>query len=209
MKKLIIIGASGHGKVVAEIAALNGYDDIQFLDERYPELSRHFGYPVIGKTELLNSLKNADIRIFCAIGDNKVRERVVFSVPKNLKFATLIHPRAIISSTAKIDEGSVIMGGAIINADTAVGAHVIINTGATIDHDCEIGRFSHISPGANLAGGTQVGLGAWMGIGSCTRQLIKIGQYAVVGAGAVVVSHVTADTTVFGNPARDKTNPNL
>ena len=209
MKKLIIIGASGHGKVVAEIAALNGYDDIEFYDDRYPEVSQHFGYPVVGKTEQLHSLKNDDIRIFCAIGDNKTRKRVVASVPRNLKFAILVHPQAIISPTAKIDEGTVIMAGAIINADTNVGTHVIINTGATIDHDCEIGRFSHISPGANLAGGTQVGRGAWMGIGSCTRQLIKIGQYAVVGAGAVVVSHVAENTTVVGNPARDKTNPNL
>ena len=125
-----------------------------------------------------------------------------------LEFATAIHPSAIISPSAKIGEGTVVMAGAVINADTVIGKHCIVNTGATVDHDCVIGDYCHIAPGANVSGGTHIGEGTWIGVGACVIQCLNIGKDCMIGAGSVVVKDIPDSVTAYGNPCRVKTNIN-
>ena len=125
-----------------------------------------------------------------------------------LEFATAIHPSAIISPSAKIGEGSVVMAGAVINADAVIGKHCIVNTGATVDHDCVIGDYCHIAPGANVSGGTHIGEGTWIGVGACVIQCLNIGKDCMIGAGSVVVKDIPDGVTAYGNPCKVKTNIN-
>lgn len=210
MKRLAILGASGHGKVVADIAESLGWQEVLFFDDAWPALEQNSAWPVVGNTErLLSSLPQFE-GVFVAIGNNAVRlKKLVELIDKGARLVSLIHPSAMVSRYAQVGIGSVIMPQAVVNIDTVLGLGCIINSGATVDHDCELGNAVHISPGVNLAGGVQVGESAWVGIGACVRQLISIGAGSVVGAGAVVVSPVAEQLTVMGNPAGIKNNKGL
>lgn len=195
LKKLMIIGASGHGKVVADIAVKNGYEQIFFLDDN-EDVKECAGFPVVGKCIL--AADNEDDKIV-AIGNEKVREKI----QKNLKnLVTLIHPNAVISRRVKIGEGSVVMAGAIINSDVVIGKGCIINTGATVDHDCRIGNFSHISVGAHVAGTCEISDRTWVGAGAVVSNNINICEGCLIGAGAVVVKNIEKAGIYVGVPAR-------
>lgn len=195
--KIAIIGAGGHSKVVAEVAHSNGYEVVCFVSDDKKE---HFGLSTISFDEFLKSdIKKAAI----GIGDNIARKRVFQTLTKNgITCPALIHKNAVVSSTAKIDEASVVMPNAVINADAAVGTGCIINTAAVIEHDCALGDFVHISPNAALAGGVSVGEMSHIGIGASVIQLIKIGKECTIGAGAAVISDITDNKTAVGVPAR-------
>ena len=203
MSKIAILGASGHGKVVADIAELNGYNTIDFFDDRFPALSGLEHWRVLGSTEdLLQRALDYDA-VIVAIGNNAIRlakHHHLLQVGATL--GTLIHPSAVISRYAKVGVGSVIMANCVINAFSKVGQASIINTAATIDHDCILEDGVHVSPGANLAGGVSVGESSWLGIGCQVKQLITIGNAVVVGAGATVVSNIDDHKTVVGLPAK-------
>ena len=203
MSKIAILGASGHGKVVADIAELNGYNTIDFFDDRFPALSGLEHWRVLGSTEdLLQRALDYDA-VIVAIGNNAIRlakHHHLLQVGATL--GTLIHPSAVISRYAKVGVGSVIMANCVINAFSKIGEASIINTAATIDHDCILEDGVHVSPGANLAGGVSVGESSWLGIGCQVKQLITIGNAVVVGAGATVVSNIDDHKTVVGLPAK-------
>lgn len=203
MSKIAILGASGHGKVVADIAELNGYNTIDFFDDRFPALSGLEHWRVLGSTEdLLQRALDYDA-VLVAIGNNAIRlakHHHLLQVGATL--GTLIHPSAVISRYAKVGVGSVIMANCVINAFSKIGEASIINTAATIDHDCILADGVHVSPGANLAGGVSVGESSWLGIGCQVKQLITIGNAVVVGAGATVVSNIDDHKTVVGSPAK-------
>ena len=194
MKKLIIIGASGHGKVVADIAVKNGYEEIVFLDDN-ENVKECAGFPVIGR-----SCKAVDIEgnKIVAIGNARVREQI----QQNLKnVVTLIHPDAVISRRVEIGEGSVVMAGTVINSDVVIGKGCIINTGASVDHDCKIGDFVHVSVGAHVAGTCEIGERTWIGAGAVVSNNISIYRDCMIGAGTVVIKNINKKGTYIGNPA--------
>lgn len=202
MKKLAILGASGHGKVVAECAGLCGWREVVFFDDAWPQLQHNGHWPVQGDTDgLLGDLACFD-GVLVAIGSNLIRQQKLQQLRESgAALVTLIHPAASVSAFASLAVGTVVFAGAVINVDARIGEGVIINTSASIDHDCVLGDAVHISPGAHLAGAVHVGDRSWVGIGASVRQLVQIGDDVVVGAGAVVVKDVVAGMTVAGNPA--------
>lgn len=200
--RLVILGAGGHGRVVAEIAALSGYREICFADQRFPALAKNLIWPVSAAS--LDGFEEST-HCFVAVGDCRVRRRQVeFLLAAGRTLPVLVHPRAAVSALAAVGPGTVIMAQAAVNPGTEIGKAVIVNTGATLDHDCRIGDGVHISPGANLAGGVSVGAETWIGIGTVVRELISIGSGATIGAGSVVLSPVPDDAKVFGVPARPR-----
>ncbi|MGP5404259.1 acetyltransferase [Psychrobacter celer] len=202
---LAILGASGHGKVLADIAELTGWEKIDFFDDAWPERKNNGAWQVIGDTQkLLDSLKAYD-GVIVAIGNNKIRQRKLQQLDSaGAKIITLIHPSATVSRYTKIGPGSVVVAGAVINPDCIIGSGAIINTCSSVGHDCTLGDAVHVCPGARLAGGSEVNDRAWIGVGSSVRQLIRIGSDAIVGAGAAVVQDVLPNITVVGVPARPK-----
>lgn len=202
MKKLAIFGASGHGKVVADIALAAGWDIIDFYDDAWPNRLKNAHWPIVGNYQtLLQNHKQYQSSIV-AIGDNAIRLKIAERLNRhNLTFATLIHPSAVISPYSTVAAGTVIMAGVVINIDTHIGGHCIINTGATIDHDCRIDHGVHLSPGVHLAGNVHVMQGAWIGIGAGIIQQKCVGKGATVAAGATVIHTIADDVTVAGTPA--------
>ncbi|MDH5424071.1 MAG: acetyltransferase [Gammaproteobacteria bacterium] len=203
MKRLAVLGASGHGKVVADCATVSGWEKIVFYDDAWPEYKVNGVWAVVGNTDtLLNELSQYD-GVIVAIGDNATRlKKMTELASKDAKLVNIIHPSAVMSRYVTLGIGSVVMPKAVINVDAVLGNSCIINTGATIDHDCSLGDGVHVSPGANIAGGVVIGNCAWLGIGSSVRQLVNIGEHTVVGAGAVVVNDIEAHTVVTGVPAK-------
>lgn len=195
MKKLVIIGASGHGKVIADIAILNGYEDIVFLDDN-ETIKECAGLPVVGRVADAVGLTGDKI---VAIGNAETRERIQGRLDN---VVTLIHPNAVISRRVQIGKGTVVMAGAVINSDSVVGDGCIINTGASLDHDCVLEDFAHVSVGAHLAGTVKVGKRAWIGAGAVVINNLNICGDCMIGAGAVVVRNIREVGTYVGVPAK-------
>lgn len=202
MTGVLIVGASGHGKVVADILQQQGIPLIGFLDDDPSRLNTHvMQLPVLGKINDFKHFKPSGLVM--GIGDNQTRSRITSElVAAEGLWLTAIHPRAIIAPSTIIGEGSVIMAGAIINPDVIIGRHVIVNTGASIDHDCHIGDFAHLAPGSHLAGGVKIGQKTIVGIGSSIIQSITIGESVVIGAGAAVTRSIPEGVIAKGVPAR-------
>lgn len=198
MNKLIIIGASGHGKVIADIAVMNGYKEILFLDDNM-SLKECAGFPVVGKVSEISKYQMYDVVV--GIGNSKVREEITKRISSN-NIVTLIHPNAIISRRVSIGKGTVIMAGAIINSDTKIGESCIINTSSSVDHDCTVNSFSHISVGATIAGSVKIGKHVWIGAGAVVINNIAISDNIYIGAGATVIRNTTEYGTYVGNPIR-------
>ena len=203
MRRLAILGASGHGKVVADSAEYSGWQEIEFYDDAWPECHMNSKWPVVGDTSaLLNNLTSYD-GVVIAIGDNYARLiKHAELIASGAKLVNIIHPGTQVSKHAELGIGNVVMAGAVINIDSRLGDSCIVNSGATIDHDCIIGNGVHISPGAHLAGGVVVGDSSWIGMGANICQLVKIGNDTMVGAGAVVIKDIAGQCTVAGVPAK-------
>lgn len=203
MKRLAVVGASGHGKVVADTAEICGWTDIVFFDDAWPLKAGNGAWSVVGTfADLCIRIKEFD-GVVVAIGDNAVREAKISTLlVLDAPLVTLVHPFASVSRYATLGLGSVVFAGAVLNAGATVGTGSILNTGCSVDHDCSLGRSVHISPGARLAGGVSVGARAWVGIGASVKQLVALGADVVVGAGAAVVKDVQPGVTVIGVPAR-------
>lgn len=203
MKTLAIVGASGHGKVVADAALTSGrWDKVVFYDDAWPEKSGNGIFEVIGNSASLVALEDKP-EVIVAIGDNKVRLVKQMELVKNgFVIATLVHPTATIATSVNLGSGTVVLAGAVINADARVGAGCIVNSNAVVEHDCELATAVHISPGASLAGGVSVGEASWIGIGAVVIQAINIGKNVVVGAGSVVIDHLPDNVTAVGVPVK-------
>lgn len=201
-KKVIIIGAGGHAKVIADIVRKNNDIVVGFLDDAYDEKTEFYDSLIYGK--ISNYKEYADCEFIIAIGNNPIREKI--SKKMCCEWYTAIHPSAQISDSVKIGKGSCVMANAVINADTTIGSHAIINTGAIIEHDCKVGDFTHISPRATVCGLVSVGRGAWLGAGSVIKNVLNICENAIVGAGGVVISDITEKGIYVGVPARKNDN---
>lgn len=195
MNRLVIIGASGHGKVIADIAVKCGYKDIVFLDDN-ENVKECAGFPVIGKVSDAVTMEDEKI---IAIGNAEIREKIQIKL-SNL--VTLIHPNAVVSRRVEIGEGTVIMAGAVINSDVVIGKGCIINTGASVDHDCKLGDFVHVSVGAHVAGTVSIGSKTWIGAGATVSNNVSICGYCMIGAGAVVINNLANPGTYVGIPVK-------
>jgi len=202
MKRLAIMGASGHGKVVADTAELNNWNELVFFDDAWPHTSKNGPWPVVGDFNVLIKNINHFDGFVVAIGNNTIRiAKCRELMEAGVQLSTIIHPAATVSQYTEIGPGTVIFAHSVINAGTRLGLGCIINTSATIDHDCSLGQGVHLSPGSHLAGGIKVGDLSWVGIGACVRELIEIGCRVTVGAGSVVLKNIPDDQTVAGIPA--------
>ncbi len=200
--KLLIIGAGGHGKVAADIAAQSGYEDIAFLEDN-KNIKACMGYPVIGTSDMETCPLGCVF--FVAIGNAHIRESLQKRMMKRgLKAVTLIHPKAVLAAGTRIGEGSILMAGTVINPGTVIGRGCIINTGATVDHDNFLGDYTHISVGAHLAGEVKIGDKTWIGAGAVVINNVNVCGGCTVGAGAVVVRDIDVQGTYLGVPARLK-----
>ncbi|MFA9468194.1 acetyltransferase [Streptococcus sp. E24BD] len=198
-KKLTIIGASGHGKVIADIALLNGYLDIIFLDDN-TSIKECAGFPVVDKIENAANYSNRDFIV--AIGNNSIRRKIQKGL-KNLRVTTLIHPTAVISRRVTIGSGTVVMANTVINSDVKIGGGCIVNTSSSIDHDCTISDYCHISVGAHLAGNVSIGERSWISIGASIINNVSICNDVLVGAGAIVISDIFCKGVYVGVPAKN------
>jgi sugar O-acyltransferase (sialic acid O-acetyltransferase NeuD family) len=194
--KLKIIGASGHGKVVADIAVLLGYDEIEFYDDD-PSLRSCGGWPVVGMSADCNP---ATDEVFVAIGMPEVRSRMMAAMPE-ARMPVLVHPRAVVARDVSLGRGSVVMAGAVINPGARLGQGVIVNTCSSVDHDCVLEDFVHVSVGAHLCGTDRIGARTWVGAGSTVSNNLQICADCMIGAGAVVVRPISEPGVYYGVPA--------
>lgn len=203
MKRLAILGASGHGKVVADIALALGWESVVFFDDAWPSISNNGHWFVDGNTDNLAERKDRFDGVIVAIGNCRTRLKLQNQLEASgHRITTLVHPRACISRFATIGAGSVVMPSAVVNADAVIGRACIINSGATVDHDDVLADGVHIAPGANVSGDVSIGECSWIGVGAAIKQGISIGADVMVGAGSVVVNDVAGGLTVVGNPAK-------
>lgn len=201
MRPLIFIGASGHGKVCADIARLSGYENIHFLDDD-KNITFCDEYEVIGITsDLVKYVGVADF--FVSIGDTQIRQKITEDIRKiQGKIITLIHPMATIAKDIRIGDGCVIMAGTVINSGTVLGDGVIVNTGSTVDHDCMIGDFVHVAPGCHVSGNVFVGKETWIGVGSAIVDHVSLCSECIIGAGTVVIDDIKEKGIYIGVPAK-------
>lgn len=198
--QLIIIGASGHGKVVADIAKKIGYTSIKFLDDDTNK-KKCDKYNVVGSMRDIIDYKECDFIV--AIGNNLIRKMIQEKLSEiGVNIVTLIHPSAVLAENVKIGEGTIIAAGVVINTSSWIGKGCIINTGATIDHDNVIADYVHVSVGSHLAGTVKVDAGVMIGAGTTIINNISICKECVIGAGAVVIDNVEKKGTYVGVPAR-------
>lgn len=206
-KRLVFIGGGGHAKVLIDTAEACGRFRIEgILDPSIRKNRKVAGYPVLGSDSMLEGLKG--VSLVNGVGTVRAsgKRKVAYERCKRMgfEFPVLVHPKAYITKTAKLEEGVQILAGAIVNSHASIGRDSIINTRAIIEHDCRIGPHVHVATGAILGGGVTVGECSHIGMGSRVLQGVRIGRRATVGAGAVVTRDVKDGKTVVGVPAREK-----
>jgi len=189
---MYLYGASGHAKVIIDILEVSGIRVDGLIDDN-PAINQLCGYPV-------RHTCNGESPIIISIGKNSIRKQVAERLQAT--FGKAIHPSAILSTSLKIGDGTVIMQGAIIQVDTEVGKHCIINTGASVDHECTIEDYAHVSPHATLCGNVHIGEGSWIGAGTTIIPNISVGKWCIIGAGSVVTEDIPDHVLAFGNPCR-------
>lgn len=204
---VFVVGAGGHARVLLEMLELTGRQVLGLTDPAPDKRGASIhGHVVLGSDELLEGQAPGSVELVNGIGStNKLDRRAeVFQrfKAKGFRFATVVHPAAVVSRQAQLGEGVQVMAGAIVQTGCRIGPNTIVNTRASIDHDCWLGTSVHVAPGATLSGGVQVGDLTHIGVGATVVQSIVIGRRCLVGAGAVVLRDVPDQATVFGVPAR-------
>ena len=198
MNRLMIIGAGGHGKVVADNALQNGYTNICFIDDGVT--GECLGFPIIGGSAEIAKQNDGETDFIVGIGNSAIRKRIVEEHP--VTWIKLIHPSAQIATNVSIGKGTVVMAGAVINVCAQVGEHCIINSNAIVEHDNVIQDFVNISPGAKLGGGVRIGELTNVGIGATVINNVDVTSGCVIGAGGVVIRNVVESGTYVGVPVR-------
>lgn len=198
MNRLIIIGAGGHGKVVADNAYKNGYENICFVDDNVK--GDVMGFPVITTCDNIEGLNDGNTDFIIGIGNNAFRKLIAETYDVN--WVSIVHPSAQVAFNAEIGKGTVVMANAVINASAIVGVHCIINTGAIVEHDNVIEDYVHISPNAALGGTTCIRTLTHIGIGATVKNNIDICSNCIISAGAVVVKNIKEKGIYVGVPTR-------
>ena len=200
---LAIIGAGGHGKVVADAALLIGWKHIAFFDDAHPRITSVEHWAVEGAVDALLQRTREFAEFIVAIGDNAIRAKVQRRIEQaGIGAAVLIHPHAQVSPYATLGDGTIVLAGAVVNAFARLGDASIVNTGATVDHDNQLGEAVHVSPGAHLGGEVRIGDRGGIGIGAVIKHGLSLGADITVGAGAVVVKDLRQPGVYIGCPAR-------
>ena len=204
-RRVLVFGAGGHGKVVADVARAAGLQLLGFVDD--DPARRKAGLwdlPVLGWEEARErQWDGGRPAIALGIGDNRTRDRVLERVrASGFEIATPVHPSAVVAPRARLGAGTVVMALVAVNPDAEVGEGAILNTGCVVEHDCRVGDFAHLSPNSALGGGVAIGDRTHLGLGAVVLPLVKVGDDVRVGAGAVVTRDVAPGTTVVGVPAR-------
>jgi sugar O-acyltransferase (sialic acid O-acetyltransferase NeuD family) len=189
---MILYGASGHAKVIADILKANRVDITELFDDN-DQIKDLSGIKVVKPHQ-------TEEKLIISIGNNATRKNIVEA--NNFRYGVAIHPTAIVSPSAIIGEGTVVMQGAIIQADAVIGKHCIINTGATVDHECKIEDYVHISPNSSLCGNVKVGEGTWIGAGTTVIPGIEIGSWSTIGAGSTVINNINSNKVAVGCPCK-------
>lgn len=204
--RVVILGAGGHGKVLADILSLQpAFEIAGFTD---PDEARHgtsyMGYPVLGTDEVVSRLaSDGPTGVIIGVGNLRLRRRLIDSLEEvPVTWINALHPSSIISESAELGCGVAVMPGAVINCLTTVSDHAIVNTNASIDHDCVIGENVHVAPGVAIGGSCRIGDGAMIGIGARLIPGVTVGAGSIVGAGAAVVGDVPEMSLAAGVPAR-------
>ena len=204
MRRLLIIGAGGHGMVIADAAdQMEQWSSIVFLDDAYPNVTTKAEWQVIGDSGRLQDFSSNSDAAIAAIGNCAARlDKLVAIRRAGIRLATVIHPTAVVSRFATIGDGTALLANTTVNASANIGLGCIVNTGAVVEHDCRLADGVHVASGATLAGSVEVGERSWIGAGATVCEQISIGADVVVGAGAVVIRNVPDRATVVGVPAR-------
>jgi sugar O-acyltransferase (sialic acid O-acetyltransferase NeuD family) len=203
LKQLAILGASGHGRVIAEIALSTDWDSVDFFDDAFPVKTSLGGYSITGGLDKLLEKSNSYDGFHVAVGDNRTRLNILNQLLRiDLPCPNIIARSAVVSRSASLGVGISIMENVVVNAKTILGDGVILNTSCSVDHDCNIETGVHISPGAHLAGDVSVGICSWIGIGSAIIQGKMIGGDSIIGAGSVVISNIPSGVTAVGVPSK-------
>lgn len=187
-RRVLVFGAGGHGKVVAELALLLGYDVVAFVDDAKAHLGvRHLGRPVLAFDRLLAEPPDGPRLAALAIGNNDARRQSADRLRANgFELATLVHPRATVSASASIAPGVIVVAGATVNAEALVEEGAIVNTNAVVEHDCVVGPFAHVGPGSVMCGGSRLGPCSALGPGAVLPVLGTVAANATVPPGATV-----------------------
>lgn len=197
MNRLIIIGAGGHGKVIADIALKNGYENIYFVDDNATGIV--MGFPIIGTSNEIDHLDDGNTDFIIGIGNNAIRK--VIAETYYVNWVSIVHPAAQIAFNAEIGKGTVVMANAAVNVCAKIGEHCIINTGAIVEHDNVIENYAHISPNVALGGTVRIGALTHIGIGVTVKNNINICSDCTIGAGTVVIRDIKKSGTYIGVPA--------
>ncbi len=185
---LLILGAGGHGKAVAEAALLSGFwTDIAFIDDSWPQVQMIFGLPILSNIAGLTEVASKYSAGIVAVGSNTLRQKWSNLLrDAGLPLATIIHPSACVSSTANIGEGSTIMALAMVGVDVSIGECSIINAHSTVDHDVKLGDYVHLGVGVHLAGGVKIGHRAWLQVGTCVGYQVSIEDDCICDSGTIL-----------------------
>lgn len=205
MERIVIIGASGHGKVVADILKSQGRSIVGFIDATKSIGTTVLAYRVIGREEDLDILipQYVITHVIVAIGDNWIRSQVVERIKKYpLELASVISPVASIGTDVTIGEGSVICPGVIIGPGSSIGKCCILNTHASLDHDGIIEDFSSLAPGVVTGGNVKIGAYSAICLGAHIIHRVTIGSHTVIGAGSLVLHNVEDHIVAYGVPSR-------
>lgn len=205
---VVIIGSSGHAKVVIDIIEKQGiYNIVGLLGEKKNIGTECMGYKVTGAEEDIEDIlhKYPSCKAFVAIGDNHIRQQVAAklqTISPTLEFTIAIHPSALIGRNVQIANGTAVMAGAIVNSGTVISEGCIVNTRASVDHDCMIGEYAGILPGATIGGNVSIGKGSAICIGAVIKQGISVGSNTVIGAGALLLENMSDNVLAYGSPAK-------
>ncbi len=195
-KKIAIVGAGGHGKVIGEIAELNEYKTINFFDDNKKDI-KEFPFTISGSMKYLEEIFQNYDDFFVAVGENQIRFKIIELLKKKkLNIVSLVHPKSIISKYSSIGIGSCVMANAVVNPGTLIKEGVIINTSASIDHDCIIDDFAHVSPNCSLSGNVRIGKFSHLGTGTCVHPGIYVGNNVNTGIGSKVFKNILDDTVI-------------
>lgn len=205
-RRILVLGAGGHAKVVIDIVELSALGTIVGIldDDPRKHGMEFFGYTVLGGRDALPALlASGALCGIGAIGHNRARRDIAeWFVQSGGQLLAAIHPSAIVARSARIGRGTVVMAGAVINPDAAIADNVIVNTGAIVEHDCDVGAHAHLGPASTLCGGVKIGDGALIGVGAKVIPGVRVGNWATLGAGSVVLDAIADDAVAFGVPAR-------
>jgi sugar O-acyltransferase (sialic acid O-acetyltransferase NeuD family) len=192
---MVLYGASGHAKVIADSINCLKEDILHYFDD-----NNSINFFLNRKVSKYDQNIFPNEKLIISVGNNKHRENLVKKIKHT--FGIIIHPSSIISEHTKIDEGTVVLQNSTIQADSKIGKHCIINTAASVDHDCIIDNFVHVSPHATLCGNVKIGEGTNIGAGAIILPGIQIGKWSIIGAGTIVLEDIPDKVVVVGNPGR-------